>query len=202
MAKLLRRSDVENEGHEILWQALDDAVELVRGIEQRLQLLPCPPVHHAVEIFQPALRLSPAVGQVPEPLLQDGRHNGQLLVQRDTSVLGPEDHLAVLVHALLARNVLCVQGKEERLLTDALCRVIGELCLCGRAVAGLGKGPGRKTAAHRSYSRQSKYVLARRNLYASRASSRASVASLGMRFGVCGGACASDMGESTSVSEP
>ena len=66
---------------------------------------------------------------------------------------------------------------------------------------GLGSGPGRKTAAQRSYSRQSKYVFARRYLCASRASRRSSVASLGTGLGVWGGR-ASDMGESTSVSEP
>jgi hypothetical protein len=64
----------------------------------------------------------------------------------------------------------------------------------------LGSGPGRKMAAQRSYSRQSKYVFASRYLCASRASNRSSAASLGMVFGVCGGR-ASDMGESTSVSE-
>jgi hypothetical protein len=66
----------------------------------------------------------------------------------------------------------------------------------------LGREPGRKTAAHRSYSLQSKYVFARRNLCASRASNCASTASLELRpTGVRGGG-ASDMGESTSVSEP
>jgi hypothetical protein len=57
--------------------------------------------------------------------------------------------------------------------------MLGGGVLVGVCEALLGSGPGRKTAAQRSNSRQSKYVFASRYLCASRASSRASTGSRG-----------------------
>ena len=40
-----------------------------------------------------------------------------------------ENHLTILVHALLPSDVLCIERKEQRLLTDAFHCVVGKLRL-------------------------------------------------------------------------
>jgi hypothetical protein len=163
--QLLRCVNVEDEGHEVLRQARDDGVELLDGAQQAHELLPGAPVvcalvealdevvgskplvlaageHNAVQILEPALRLAPADGQGSEPGLENGGDGGQLLVQRHATVLRAQDHLAVLVHALLAGNVLGIEGEEEGLLAEP-CHVLAGESGCGRRVwrsRGRGRG--------------------------------------------------------------